>query len=264
MAKEYGQVPRAITQQAWSYIRRYAPGKISEAIGSLRHVPAYIAAICKQWVQILFGESMLAVAFLIWWALGSPPLPVIFASAVVVAGFFVWCAEYVKSLPKFAVSDFVLQPTPIVQGATIVGQFMYIQLILRCLTEAQISGCIAYLICIYKENAESKWEATGQNETSIMNWSACEDNEITLEPKAERRLNVCHSMSINRTVFPDAKFLHQRAAADMQIPGKFSYDIKITAKDCKPKYVSLIVDFQDNQFDKPVCTLKHCLTMESV
>jgi len=264
MPEKYGQEMREMSRQFATTFKQIFPGRISNWIGSFRYFPAYLKAACKQWVAILFGESLLAVAFLIWWSLGTPPLPVIFASAVVVAGFFVWCAEYVKSLPKFTVSDFILQPTPIVQAGTIVGQFMYIQLILRCLTEAQVSGCIAYLICVYKENAESKWEATGQNESSIMNWSACEDNEIILEPKAERRLNVCHSMSTNQTVFPDAKFLHHRAHADMQIPGKFSYDIKITAKDCESQYVSLVVDFQGNQFDKPICTLKHCLTMECV
>jgi len=204
----------------------------------------------------------IAVAFLIWWAVGTPPLPVIFAAAVVVAGFFVWIAEYLKSIPKFAVSDYKLQKTPMFAGPVPCGDGMYIQILPKCLSDAPILECKAYLIRVFKKNPELHWEPTGANEASVLGWSACDDKEITLESKAERRLNVCHSSSASANLVPDADVLHIRAARDLQIPGAFSFDIKVTGKDCAPVFVSLEVVFQDKQWDMPSCRLRQGLTMD--
>lgn len=68
-------------------------------------VPVYFGAIAKQWMNVLFGETLVAVIFLLWWALGSPPLVLIFVSAMFVAGYFAWQSEHLRLQQKIEVTQ---------------------------------------------------------------------------------------------------------------------------------------------------------------
>jgi len=67
---------------------------------TLALLPDYFRAIAKQWMNILFGEGLVAVVFLIWWALGNPPLVLIFVSAMFVAGYYAWREERIAALQQ--------------------------------------------------------------------------------------------------------------------------------------------------------------------
>jgi hypothetical protein len=67
---------------------------------TLALLPDYFRAIVRQWMNILFGEGLIAVVFLIWWALGNPPLIAIFVSAMFVAGYYAWREEYLAAFQK--------------------------------------------------------------------------------------------------------------------------------------------------------------------
>jgi predicted membrane metal-binding protein len=66
-------------------------------------LPEYGKATAKQWMNILFGETVLGVIFLIWWALANPknpPLILIFVAAVIIAGYFVWRADHIRLISE--------------------------------------------------------------------------------------------------------------------------------------------------------------------
>jgi len=69
-------------------------------LDTLALLPDYFRAIAKQWTNILFGEGLVAVVFLVWWALGSPPLVLIFVSAMFVAGYYAWREEHIAAHQK--------------------------------------------------------------------------------------------------------------------------------------------------------------------
>jgi hypothetical protein len=76
------------------------------------HLPDYGKATAKQWMNILFGETVLGVIFLVWWALENPknpPLIVIFIAAVIVAGYFVWRADHLRLRQTLDITQALLQ-----------------------------------------------------------------------------------------------------------------------------------------------------------
>jgi hypothetical protein len=75
-------------------------------------VPAYFRALAKEWLNILFGETLVGIGFLIWWALGAPTnhaLVVVFVVAMLVAGYYAWRSEYLRLQPAFAIGKLVPQ-----------------------------------------------------------------------------------------------------------------------------------------------------------
>jgi hypothetical protein len=259
MSKIYGEKMRSAARSCGSWLKRKRPRRTPEIFRSLKHSPAYVKAISKQWNSILFGEGVLGVIFLLWWALGTPPLALIFASAAIVAGFFVWCAEYVKSLPKISVVGWTSEQAEARVGAS-VGTWMWIQIQPKCLTDAPVTCCKAHLITVFRKTPDCEWQPTGKNEASFLKWSVCENEEITLEPKAEMRINVCISESMSD--FLRAEHIPSRARNDFVITNTLSFDIKITGNNCPPVFVSLEVSFTQNKWNKPSCVLRNHLTLE--
>src|ERR1039457_3417890 len=93
----------------------------------------YGKAIAKEWMNILFGETVIGAMFLIWWAIvnpKNPPLILIFVAAIFVAGYFVWRADHIRLTPKFKVDKIIVQRTETEDPNTIK---MYVQVIPECL-----------------------------------------------------------------------------------------------------------------------------------
>jgi uncharacterized protein YaiE (UPF0345 family) len=114
---------------------------------------------------------------------------------------------------------------------------------------------------VYKKQ-QSKWEPTRINEASRLNWSISGSAEITLEPGAEARLNVCHSQSNSDQLIHDSDWKVIDAIDDLKVPGKYSFDVKVTGKDCAPAYVSVEVGFASTQWDGIECRLHPYLTKD--
>jgi len=87
-------------------------------------------------MNILFGETLVGVVFLVWWALGSPPLVFIFVLAALVAGYYVWragiCTFYSTNCGQSVCADADSnEPCRIVSP--------YVHIIPSCLTDAPVS-----------------------------------------------------------------------------------------------------------------------------
>lgn len=84
-------------------------------------VPDYLRAIIKEWINVLFGESVVAVIFLLWWALANPrnpPLIAVFVVAMFVAGYFAWRADHVRLHRKIEIVQISSREWPVQRGET--------------------------------------------------------------------------------------------------------------------------------------------------
>src|SRR3954466_6710694 len=74
---------------------------------NLTLIPQFFRALAKEWNNILFGETVVGVGFLLWWALKNPNNPrlvVVFVAAMFVAGYHAWRAAYGRLEKKLAIT----------------------------------------------------------------------------------------------------------------------------------------------------------------
>lgn len=79
--------------------------------------------------------------------------------------------------------------------------------------------------------------------------------EITLEPNAGQRLNVCKSHERLILLTPTLVMYPAVARSVFDSTGVFRFDIKVTADDCKPVDVSVRVSIDGRRWDDPFVEL---------
>jgi len=103
----------------------------------LLFVPDYFRAMAKEWLNILFGETLVGIAFLLWWALGAPTnhaLVVVFVAALFVAGYYAWHADHLRLETKIEIPRVCPREWTIAQGNANAGhraKAYYIELVNR-------------------------------------------------------------------------------------------------------------------------------------
>jgi hypothetical protein len=194
---------------------------------TLRLVPQYLGAIAKEWTNLLFGEGVLAVVFLIWWALGSPPLVLIFLSAALVAGYYAWRPLYLRLTPKLKLEQIQVTPTPSTGDPMVV-----IHVIPECLTDVPVEACRGHLLRVWRGKG-NVWEPTAMDEPLDLNWSIYDDpNPRPLFPGVPTRLNLC-GMSRRGIGLMSSRLLMRWG--DIFSEGiVFRFDVRVTANDCPP------------------------------
>jgi len=93
-------------------------------LGKLLLMPDYFRALAKEWFNILFGETLVGIGFLIWWALGAPTnhaLVVVFVLAMFVAGYYAWRADHLRLETKIEIAQLHTQEWTIPQGSVNAG-----------------------------------------------------------------------------------------------------------------------------------------------
>lgn len=215
-------------------------------------LPNYIGAIAKQWMNILFGETVVGVIFLVWWALGTPPLILIFVVAMFVAGYFAWRADHVRLIPRFEIKEFYIQPTP----TSIPHESrVYIQVLPTCLTEVPVSECRGHLLRVCKwSDAKNEWESTELNEPLNLAWSMHDASPLILQPGVGQRLNVCWIDNYGHIVPDIPTGLPLRSASVFNSTDRFRFDIRVTARDCPPVDVFVVVQM-GNEWNRPLVSI---------
>jgi hypothetical protein len=132
---------------------------------------------------------------------------------------------------------------------------IYIQLTPKCLTNIPVQGCRGHLVRVYTKGIDDAWTPTPLNESLQLKWSLRNEEEITLEPFAETKLNVCYSECGVHEITLDVMKCPARLTGVLGIPGVFRFDIMISANESHPVKVSLVVTFNSENFDDIVCTL---------
>jgi len=99
---------------------------LTKQLGKLLSVPDYFRALAKEWLNILFGETLVGIGFLIWWALGEPKnhsLVVVFVVAMFVAGYYAWHADHMRLAAKLEIPRMRTQEWIVQQGSANAGHF---------------------------------------------------------------------------------------------------------------------------------------------
>ena len=116
---------------------------ISRWFRQFQSFPAYLKAISQQWMNILFGETVLGVVFVVWWALGNSPLILLFVLAVIVAGFFAWHGNHARLIPRLEIKKAIAQHTPTNFPD---DSRTYIQIVPECLTDSPVVDVKGHLL----------------------------------------------------------------------------------------------------------------------
>ena len=223
--------------------------KVRRQFQTLEFVPQYFKSTAKEWMNILFGESLVGVVFLIWWALGSPPLVIIFLLAVLVAGYYVWRAAFVHLIPRIQISRFVVTPTP----TNHIGVFQaYVHIIPECLTKSSVNKCQGYLLRVSKQSSVTgEWEPTEIDEPLELVWSIYDNaNPRALQHGIDTRLNLCFISSVSNKIHPAVNVLPFRFSDTFNNAKKFKFDIRLIAENCPAVDASVSVETGDS-WDHP-------------
>jgi hypothetical protein len=214
-------------------------------------LPDYFTAIAQRWQDVLWGASVPAVMFLLWWALGSPPnwaLILIFVVTMFVAGYYVWRMDHLRLMPRLTITEALTQHTP-TSGPAGPGSALYIQVVPKCLSDAQVEECIGHLLSV-KRLHDSDWQPTEINEPLLLKWSNDDDClPKTIYPNVPRRLNV-FAIHSNQQFMMCTNVMPLRGTGTLNTTDTFRFHIKLTAKDCEPVDVALKVKI-GSQWNKP-------------
>lgn len=196
-------------------------------------LPEYFRSVVNNWHDILWGASLLAVAFVIWWFLGNPPTWVIgvyLVGAMFIAGYYAWRPNYLQLIPKLEIAAVVLTLTPTDQQVPLI----VVHLIPRCLTDAPVEDCTGHLVRVLKWSESTRdWIPTEIDEPSDLVWSIHDDiSPRTLHPGIEKRLNLCWINQSRQIILLGRIPLRwQQVFNDTD---RFRFDVRITAKNCPP------------------------------
>jgi hypothetical protein len=223
--------------------------------GKLGLLPDFFRVIAKEWLNILFGETLLGIGFLLWWSLAGPSnakLIVVFVAAMFIAGYYAWRADHVRLMPKLEATRFTRQTTDTFdQSGRKHGWSEYFQLLPRCLTEANVEECRGLLTSIEMlDGVSNNWERT-EEEVMFLEWSHSGAEPITLYPHAERRLNMFFMHSDNREVRPcvtpyPVRFLAMFNQLQLRQISAVRFKVRMIAKDCQAVELAMKVQFGDD------------------
>jgi hypothetical protein len=211
----------------------------------------YFHAIAKQWMNILFGETVVGVVFLLWWALfnpKNPPLILVFVVAMFVAGYYAWLADHSRLVPKFEVKSHCLLETPVVSFQTghPMGSRVICQLLPKCLSAENVEECVGFLTQVSRWDEKKGWEVI-EDEPHALEWSLGNEEPITLYAGAESRLNVYYvnnvlPYAIRPSIIPYPSRLEpgftNTFAAGSSICA-YRLRVQLMAKNCSPIDVQL-------------------------
>ncbi len=223
-------------------------------------LPQYVTAAGNQLQNILWGALLPFLVWGIWFIVANPPTWVnvtAVVAALFMAGYYVWRADHVRLMPKFEIREFYTQHTPTMDRNTgqSTGASMWVQLVPRCLTEAEVVDCQGHLQRVRKWSNANGWEETEINETLELFWSHSGDipTPITLHPGIERRLDVFFIHTSNGVITPVVHPVPLRAIGVFNPQGNgphvFRFDIKVTARDCPDVDLSLQVQITNDPFN---------------
>ena len=217
-------------------------------------LPDYFRALAKEWLNILFGETLVGIGFLVWWALGAPTnhaLIAVFLLAMFVAGYYAWRVDHSRFIPKYKVTGPLVVPTPTEDPG---DTKMYLQIQPECLTDASVEDCRARLLLVSTMNMNGEWVPSAMDAPLNLGWDYYGHGSLTLDPGIGQRLCICwwdHFKTFVPTVDPlPSKW---RNVFGSQVP--FKFDVRMTAKDCPPVDFSVTISLVGQNWDQPMVEL---------
>jgi hypothetical protein len=209
----------------------------------------------KGW-EIFWGPTVLSIAFgllTLWYTPTLVWFGVYLLTVFFMTGYYLWRDGYVRLQPKFAVLEAMSQPTETEQKHVM---NMFIQIIPTCLSDALVYECRGRLLRVCHRHVDSdEWEVTRMDSPLFLEWDYYGSNAMMLEPGIRQRLNVCFWSSESRFIVPAVQPLPSKFRVVFDRLGEFKFDIRMTAKDCSPVNVALLVRLDLNKWDEPIVKL---------
>ena len=233
---------------------------LTTQLGKLLLTPDYFRALAKEWLNILFGETLVGIGFLIWWALGAPTnraLVVVFVVAMFVAGYYAWRANHIRLSKRIALGDVRTIPTPTRnhQDGTPGPDRAVVQLAVECATESSIEACTARLLSVWKwDSLTSRWKATDVDEPLSLIWSVADTLQRTLEPGIPLQLNIFYVEDVVpkwiRICTDRIPFRMEQVFIDAAPDEVFKFDISVRGTEGTSAMASFRVKLND-RWDNP-------------
>jgi hypothetical protein len=141
---------------------------MSDRVGAYRDLPEYLRGLRKVGLEIVYGESVLALFFAIYTYVESISLcPVLafFGGSFILAGYHIWRATCVPTVElQFEYKRPFLEPTPANAG----NQQVYVRVLPKCRSALNAT---AYCTGLYREIADNNWDALIINDAVPLIWS---------------------------------------------------------------------------------------------
>jgi hypothetical protein len=208
----------------------------------------YWRAVREHAWETFWGAGVLGVvftAYTLYYPPARPYIPWAVAWAILVAGYFIWRADHVRLLPKMTLGPL---DTALYARTGVANQKRrYVQVIVACATEGPLEICRGQLLRI-SEWVDGKWEATHISETLDLLWSYVDEPTVTVEHGAPRRLDLLFVENTSRDIVLWTRMRIKLASASAPT-ARFKFDVRVAAKDCPPKYISIKVTFGDHWDD---------------
>jgi len=214
-------------------------------------LPDYFTAVAKQWQDVLWGESVLAITFALWWFLGSPPtwsIGIYLVIAMFIAGYYVWRFDHLRLIPRLAITEISLTETP----TSLLKPIVVVHIIPKCVTDTPVEGCKGQLLRVLKwAEVPTGWVPTEIDEPLDLNWSI-HDNALprTLHPGVATRINLVF-ITESRQLSLMGDRLPLRWGSVLNDTDTFKFDVRVTAENCPPADVSIGLKMGEN-WKKPV------------
>jgi hypothetical protein len=171
----------------------------------------YFTLLAVAWQALLWGGSMLAVAWGIRFIVGEWPTWVNWTAiliAVFVAGYYTWRTDHVRLIPGIKVIgvrvhyQMAKDPNSVFPAALLIGsRYSFVQMLLRCTSDAPLYECGAYLLRVRDWSfARSEWNDVPLGGPLSLKFNSARGS--TQHPGAEEPLNVFGIEPKTGRIFP--------------------------------------------------------------
>jgi hypothetical protein len=229
---------------------------LKERFRSFDYLPEYFHAVRLHFLDVTWGIGVgAAVPYMIYglYSLFKTPPPLVnwlaLVGAVFLAGYYLWRADHTRLLPQLEVATTAhLQETPVEQSGE---RRIFVQIEPQCVTDSPVTECLGHLLRVYHCWKEGEWDLTNLHERLLLGWSHYGSVPVTLYPSGGQYLNICWRPDHLRMIIPCCDPLPSRWREVFDSVGNFRFDIEITAKDCLPVQVSVIVNIDETEWNRP-------------
>jgi hypothetical protein len=246
---------------AWVAMHRW----LKERYRSLDLLGEYFLAVKHTGWDFLWGASVPAIVFCVWCFFEIPPWRVTslcLMGLIFISGYYLWRADHVRLLPRFAAVDFVRNDARTVDG----HYSSYFQVLPKCLTAASIEECVGFLTSIEMQDAKSgEWRIV-EDEVLPLEWSFGGDAAAHLPGTlysggAERRLNVFFINSVERRIRPcvypvPVRVLEMFDTLLLINTRAIKFNLLIKGKDCADVRLAMVLNRTPGDVMNPAVTLE--------
>ncbi|MGA8216712.1 MAG: hypothetical protein WB799_24215 [Candidatus Sulfotelmatobacter sp.] len=201
--------------------------------------------------ETLWGTGLVGIAFVFYTLYRAPSLRLlgwVVAWIILVAGYNAWRPYHLRLTPKLAIVSIHTVETP---TNTPPIRRKFVQVLVKCATEAPLDNCRAQLLRVHKW-VNGEWQPTVFDESVDLLWSNIDSPSVTLESGNDRRFNIFFVDNGTRIISVFAERISIRMSLTSAPSDIFKFDLRVSAHNAPPEYVAVKAKFGQNWSDLSV------------